>query len=88
MPFGVYYSHFVSGPILGFGETQTDGMTLSYGPDDRLDVLAFVYQGRADKSGSDGDSLDWGFALEGSPNEIGSFGISSLSDLRTRRRDS
>ena len=81
VPFGVYYSHFVSGPILEFGETRDRGMTLSYGPDDRLDASAFVYQGRADKTGSDGDSLDWGFAVEGSPNEIGSFGISYLSDL-------
>jgi len=81
VPFGVYYSHFVSGPILEFGETRDRGMTLSYGSDERLDVSAFVYQGRAEDTGSDGDSLDWGFAVEGSPNEFGSFGISYLSDL-------
>jgi hypothetical protein len=56
-------------------------MTLSYGPDDRHDASAFAYQGRAENTGSDGGSQDWGFAIEGSPNKFGSFGISYQSDL-------
>ena len=81
LPFGVYFSHFVSGPILEFGETRDRGLTLSYGPDERLDLAAFVYRGRAGKSGSGSDHADWGLALEGSPNEFGSLGVSYLSDL-------
>jgi hypothetical protein len=79
LPFGVYFSHFVSDPVLQFGETRDRGMTLSYGPDERLDLAVFVYRGRAGKS--DGERTDWGLALEGSPNEYGSLGVSYLSDL-------
>jgi hypothetical protein len=49
LPFGVYFSHFVSGPLLEFGETRDRGATLSYGPDERVDLSAFAYKGRASK---------------------------------------
>jgi hypothetical protein len=83
VPFGEYFSHFVSGPLLEFGETRTHdwGVTLSYGPHDRLDLAAFVYEGRARKAGSDAGYWDWGFAVEGSPFESSTFGVSYLSDL-------
>jgi hypothetical protein len=80
VPFGVYFSHFVSGPLLEFGETRGRGATLSYRPDDRLDLAAFVYKGRASKTESNGRDWDWGFAVEGSPFEFGSFGVSYLSE--------
>lgn len=81
LPFGVYFSHFVSGPILEFGETRDRGATLSYGPDERLDLSAFAYKGRARKVESDGSGWSWGLAAEMSPFVFGSFGISYLSDL-------
>ncbi|UCC56955.1 MAG: LbtU family siderophore porin [Gammaproteobacteria bacterium] len=81
VPFGVYFSHFVTGPVLEFGETRDVGMNLSWAPDDRLDIAAFVYKGRARKAGSGGKDWDWGFTAEGSPFEFGSFGVSYLSDL-------
>ena len=82
VPFGEYFSHFVSGPLLEFGETRTDdwGVTLSYGPHDRLDLAAFVYEGRARKAGANAGYWDWGFAVEAS-FESSTFGVSYLSDL-------
>ncbi len=83
VPFGEYFSHFVSGPLLEFGETRTHdwGMALSYGPHDRLDLAAFVYEGRARKAGSDAGYWDFGFAVEAAPFESSTFGVSYLSDL-------
>jgi len=81
VPFGVYFSHFVTGPVLEFGETRDKGAILSWGPDDRLDLAAFAYRGRARKAGSGDKDWGWGFSAEGSPFEFGSFGISYLSDL-------
>ncbi len=81
LPFGVYFSRFVSAPILVFGETRDQGVTLSYLPGDRLDISAFAYTGQAKKAGSKGASWDWGFAAEVSPSDYVSFGVSYLSDL-------
>jgi hypothetical protein len=81
LPFGVYFSRFVSNPILEFGETRDWGVTLSYVPGDRLDLSAFAYNGQAKKVESKGPSWDWGVAAEVSPSEYISFGVSYLSDL-------
>jgi hypothetical protein len=81
VPFGVYFSHFVTGPVLEFGETRDVGMNLSWAPGEQLDIAAFVYKGRAREAGSGGKDRDWGFTAEGSPFEFGSFGVSYISDL-------
>ncbi|MCU7935090.1 MAG: LbtU family siderophore porin [Candidatus Thiodiazotropha sp. (ex Dulcina madagascariensis)] len=81
-PFGVYYSHFVSGPLIEFGETQARKVaTLSYGPSDRLDLSIAVYRGRARELGKDSQAWDWAVALESWPGENWSFGVSYQSDL-------
>lgn len=81
VPFGVYYSNFITGPLLEFGETRARAASLSYGPDDLLDVTAFGYLGKAGPAGTSGHDVDWGFAVEASPFEYGTFGLSYLSDL-------
>jgi hypothetical protein len=81
MPFGEYFSHFVTGPILEFGETRDAGIVLSYTPNDRLDLSTFVYKGRAVSQEPDSSSLDWGFSAEYSPSDFGIVAISYLSDL-------
>lgn len=81
LPFGEYFSHFVTGPLLEFGETRGRAAVLSYGPDDRLDISAFLYKGKAKEAESDSGNLDWGFAAEASPFEFVSLGLSYLSDL-------
>ncbi|MCI0412912.1 LbtU family siderophore porin [bacterium] len=81
VPFGEYFSHFVTGPMLEFGETRDAGVVLSYTPNARLDLSTFVYKGRAVQEESGGSSLDWGFSAECSPFDFGTFAISYLSDL-------
>lgn len=81
-PFGVYYSNFVSGPLLEFGETRANSMTsLAYGPSDQLDLIFAVYQGAAREQASDAKRWDWAFALESEINENWSAGWSYQSDL-------
>jgi len=81
VPFGEYFSHFVTGPILEFGETRDAGIVLSYTPDDRLDLSTFVYKGRAVQDEPGSSSLDWGFSSEYSPFDFATLAISYLSDL-------
>jgi hypothetical protein len=81
VPFGEYFSHFVSGPLLEFGETRAGGVVFSYTPDDRFDLSTFVYIGRAEKEESNSSNLDWGFSAEYSPFEFGTLAVSYLSDL-------
>jgi len=79
MPFGEYFSHFGSGPLLEFGETRGDGADLSFTPDERLDLSVFAYDGPAEPES--GSQMDWGFALAGSPLEVWTVGMSYISDL-------
>lgn len=80
-PLGVYISHFPSGPILEFGETNGTGVSLSYGPDDGLDLKAMVYRGRARSTGTDASRIDWSAAVETWSGDSLSFGLSYQSDL-------
>jgi len=81
LPFGEFYSNFITGPALEFGETRDWGAVLTYGPNDLLDISAFTYRGNASKSASNGRSADWGLAFESSAAEYGTVGFSYLSDL-------
>lgn len=81
VPFGEYFSHFVTGPMLEFGETRGRAAVLSYAPSDMLDASLFVYSGVAEKLGAGGSGLDWGFAVEFSPLEVCTIGTSYISDL-------
>ncbi|MGH8452994.1 MAG: LbtU family siderophore porin, partial [Nevskiales bacterium] len=80
-PFGEYFSHFASGPLLDFGETRRPGAIVSYRPSEQLDLSVFALKSRAARTGSRGSAVDWGLALEASPFEFGTFGLSYLSDL-------
>ena len=81
LPFGAFISHFVSGPLLEFGETRGDAVVMSYKAHDRLDLAVFSYQGRAESLGAGGRNLDYGFALESSGFSTFKLGMSYLSDL-------
>ena len=80
LDFGVYYSHFVSGPILEFGETNAHSVTLAYSHHDKLDLTASVYRGDVHKQNSN-DRLEWSAAFEAWPTDNLSIGMSFLSDL-------
>ena len=81
VPFGEYYSHFVTGPQLEFGETNASSLIVEYSFDDRLEISAFILNSKIDGSGSN-DEYDWGGSLAySSDDENISMGISYLSDL-------
>jgi hypothetical protein len=81
IPFGEYFSHFPSGPLLEFGETRGDGLILSWGPDERLDLAAFLYRGQAQAAEGDTGQRDYGLAIEAKPLAMATVGMSALSDL-------
>jgi len=80
LPFGVYFSHFASGPLLEFGETRDVAATLSYDFRERVDVSASVYHGQGRKISGD-STADWTLAMETWLNGSLSAGVSYLSDL-------
>lgn len=81
LPFGEYYSHFITGPMLEFGETRSDALSLDYSPTETLEITAFVFESRADRLAAN-DSTDWGIAFELTNNsESLRAGFSYLSDL-------
>jgi len=81
-PFGVYFSNFVSGPLVEFGETQANEVaTLAYGPSDELDLLLTAYRGRARKQGKNSGEWNWSLATEFWLNDDWSFGLSYQSNL-------
>ena len=80
LDFGVYYSHFASGPILEFGETSDYAVTLAYSHNDIVDVSASVFKGEAHKFNA-GSNIDWSVALETWITDYFSVGASYLSDL-------
>lgn len=81
LPFGEYYSHFVSGPLLEFGETRATSLIADHSFNDNLEVAAFIFDSDFDNA-SGSDSYDWGLAFEYvSGNEAIRFGASYLSDV-------
>lgn len=80
LDFGVFFSHFASGPILEFGETTDYAVTLAYNYQDIFDVHVSAFRGDAHKTNSN-DKLDWSAALETWLTDYLSFGMSFSSDL-------
>ncbi len=81
LPFGEFFSRFVTGPVLEFGETRDTAATLAYDFSDRFDVSISVYQGVAREVDGAGRELDWTFALEAWPDQDLSIGLSLQTDL-------
>jgi len=80
LPFGEYYSHFISDPLLAFGEKRNDGIVLTYEVSDAIDSAVFAAGGNAAKP--DGDKIDWGFNIElRNTDESIKASIGYLSDL-------
>jgi len=80
LDFGVFFSHFASGPIIEFGETIDYAITLAYNYQDIFDVSVSAFRGDAHKINSN-NSQDWNAALESWFTDDLSFGMSFLSDL-------
>jgi len=81
LPFGIYISHFASGPLLEFGETRDIATTLTYDFQDRAELSVAVYQGQARGIKGSGSKLGWSLGMEAWLGDSVSFGISYQSDL-------
>ncbi len=82
LPFGNYYSHFITSPLLEFGETHATALLVGYNYNGVVDVSAFTYKGRARQSNVDERINDWAAAVEA--KTLGDrvlIGASYLSDL-------
>lgn len=80
-PLGSYASEFINGPMLEFGETRANGLSLAYTASDEIIPSLMIYQGEADRDGAHRRGLDWAFALEMQTSGALALGISYQSDL-------
>lgn len=81
MNFGEYYSHFISGPMLEFGETRGDAIIIDNSPNDNLEFSAFLFGSDVGSVNGNPD-IDWGVSIEYvSIDESVRLGASYLSDL-------
>ncbi len=82
LPFGVYFSHFASAPLLEFGETRDVALNLDYDYGDRFSVSAALFRGQGRNQNSSGSRApDWALALSTWVNGSLRLGASYLSDL-------
>lgn len=80
VPFGEYYSHFISDPLLAFGEKLDDSIIITFEASDNIDLALFVSEGRAAEAGE--NSRDWGANVElRNVDESIKVSIAYLSDL-------
>lgn len=82
VPFGAYYSHFITDPLLQFGETKGTTLLAAYEHDEVVEVFAFGYDGNARETGDEDRIRDWGAAVEARliKGRV-QLGASYLSDL-------
>ncbi|MES9946739.1 MAG: LbtU family siderophore porin [Candidatus Thiodiazotropha sp.] len=80
-PLGLYFSRFITGPMLEFGETSArQAVLLTYGPSDEFDLTLAAYRGRVSEVGED-EEWDWAIGFEAWSSDHFSFGLSYQSDL-------
>lgn len=81
-PFGIYFSRFVSGPLIEFGETRAnEALIVSHSPDDALDLSVTLYSGDARKSGTSAPQWNWVLAMDAEISPEWSVGWSYQTDL-------
>ena len=80
LPFGKYFSNFVTGPILEIGETRETAATLTYDFFDRFEFSVSVYEGVARQIDSD-EKIDWAISMGAVFHERLGMGFSYLTDL-------
>jgi hypothetical protein len=81
LPFGVFVSHFATGPMIEFGETRATGADISYDLNDRVTFSLSAYQGAAYAVDAAGPGVDWVLAVESHPLDALIFAASFISDL-------
>ncbi len=81
VPFGEYYSHFITGPLIEFGEARKDAAVVDYSFSESLEITGFVLKSEAKKLNRNND-YDWGAGINfSSESEALRLGIGYLSDL-------
>jgi hypothetical protein len=79
--FGEYYSHLITGPILEFGETRANTVSIDYSFNEQLQIELFFLESEVDSS-TKSNEFDWGMLLEWeSEDESFRLGASYLSDI-------
>lgn len=63
-PFGLYYSHFVTGPMLEYSETRRDMFVIDYDFFDVVEIAAFTFEGETRKFAESKDDIGWGLSLD------------------------
>lgn len=88
VPFGEYFSHFISGPAIELGEIRGYGIVTSIQATESLELSGFLYEGRAGEFGADPlIDLDWGLAMELQLSASITLGASYVSDLGDTEED-
>ena len=65
LPFGEFYSHFVTGPLLEFGQTRRPAGIIDYTLRETVEILGYVFDSQVNKQGTHRKvSIDWGLAAE------------------------
>jgi hypothetical protein len=80
-PLGIYFSHYVSGPLLEFAESRVAGVGLSYAAAERLELKLMGYRGDARPADGGSDGVDWAASLEARLGPGWLLGVSYQSDL-------
>ena len=84
LPFGSYYSNFITGPLLEFGETRKTALLVGYNYHDRIEFSGFTYQGNARQQNTEDRIRDWAAAVEakliGNTLLLGASYISDVAD--------
>jgi len=80
LPYGEFYSHFVTSPMIEFGESREPSLIVDYSLNDNIEITTFLF--RSDYNQSIDRDLDWGMSIEiKTSDEAMQLGTSFISDL-------
>jgi hypothetical protein len=81
LPFAIFNSHFISGPLLEFAETLADSVSITFRPLDKIEVQLMLLDSKVDKA-SKGNEYDTAIALRWfSDDESLQLALGYFSDL-------
>lgn len=82
LPFGQFYSHFITGPLLEFGETRGTALVGSYSLSESAGVSLFVFDGETENRKKKNHAINWGVGFDlGSEDRAVRAGAAYLADL-------
>ena len=64
LPFGIYYSHFINGPMIEFAETRSDVVQLDYDWQDQIEFSLYAYDPHTREVGGSDSGAGWGAAID------------------------